>query len=307
MKTKRVYRKKGGSDKAAKTIQKRMRGILTRKKKELNTRRTKLAKGIRPVEKINADLKKALRIVKLTKSNSPANKRWTAKIKLLEQKQKNYTKFQKEHIVKLKKLEGEGEELDRELKRLRTVDAAQLRELVRRESNKKKLVVIEQAPPGSPRVLELILKHKRSNNPVTKKEANALKYLAAITASEENLKKYPEKQVEHIKAAQKKERKKKKELKKKRSDQEKLVVIDQWKKTQKAIEKKARETGKQAKKVVKKKKILKKKESKESKESKRARKQATKDMKIQALMRHNQNLADTDSDSETESFGLGRS
>ena len=176
MKTKRVYRKKGGSDKAAKTIQKRMRGILTRKKKELDTRRKKLAKGIRPVEKINADLKKARRIVKLTKGNSPANKRWTAKIKLLEHKQKNYTTFQKEHIVKLKKLEGEGEELDRELNRLRTVDAAQLRELVRRERNKKKLVVIEQSPPGSPRVLELILKHKRSNNPISIKEANALKY-----------------------------------------------------------------------------------------------------------------------------------
>ena len=297
MKTKRVYRKKGGSDKAAKTIQKRMRGILTRKKKELDTRRKKLAIGIRPVEKINADLKKAHRIVKLTKSNSPANKRWTAKIKLLEHKQKNYTTFQKEHIVKLKKLEGEGLELDRELNRLRTVDAAQLRELVRRERNKNKLVVIEQSPPGSPRALELILKHKRSNNPISIKEANALKYLAAITASEENLKKYPAKQVEHIKVAQKKERKKKRELKVTKSDQEKLVVIDKWKKTQKSLEKEARK-GPKKKKIVK---------SKESKESKKARKQATKEMKIQALMRHNQNLADQDSGSEAESFGLGRS
>jgi hypothetical protein len=291
MKTKRVYRKKGGSDKAAKTIQKRMRGILTRKKKELDTRRKKLAIGIRPVEKINADLKKALRIVKLTKSNSPANKRWTAKIKLLEQKQKNYTTFQKEHIVKLKKLEGEGKELDRELKRLRTVDAAQLCELVRRERNKKKLVVIEQSPPGSPRALELILKHKRSNNPISIKEANTLKYLAAITASEENLKKYPVKQVEHIKVAQKKEREKKRALKVTKSDQEKLVVIDKWKKTQKSIEKEARK-GPKKKKIVK---------------SKRARRQATKDLKMQALREHNQDLAGQDSDSDTESVGLGRS
>ena len=297
MKTKRVYRKKGGSDKAAKTIQKRMRGILTRKKKELDTRRKKLAKGIRPVEKINSDLKKARRIVKLTKGNSPANKRWTAKIKLLEQKQKNYTKFQKEHIVKLKILEGEGKELDRELNRLRTVDAAQLRELVRRERNKNKLVVIEQPPPGSPRPSEFILKHKRSNNPISIKEANALKYLAAITASEENLKKYPVKQVEHIKVAQKKERKKKRELKVTKSDQEKLVVIDKWKKTQKSLEKEARK-GPKKKKIVK---------SKESKESKKARRQATKEMKIQALRKHNQELADQDSDSESESFGLGRS
>jgi len=305
MKTKRVYRKKGGSDKAAKTIQKRMRGILTRKKKELDTRRKKLAKGIRPVEKINADLKKARRIVKLTKGNSPANKRWTAKIKLLEQKQKNYTTFQKEHIVKLKKLEREGEELDRELNRLRTVDAAQLRELVRRESNKNKLVVIEQSPPGSPRALELILKHKRSNNPISKKEANALKYLAAITASEENLKKYPAKQVEHIKVAQKKERQKKRALKVTKSDKEKLVVVEKWKKAQKDIEKEAR---RQARKAKKNKKILKKKLSpKESKESKRARRLATKEMKIQALREHNQELADSDSESDAQSFGLGRS
>ena len=99
------------------------------------------------------------------------------------------------------------------------------------------------------------------------------------------------KQVEHIKVAQKKEREKKRALKVTKSDQEKLVVIDKWKKTQKSIEKEARK-GPKKKKIVK---------------SKRARRQATKDLKMQALREHNQDLAGQDSDSDTESVGLGRS